>query len=184
MISEVSGHHPEVTMQSAREALTPFCGTTIGVVGLRYVGLPLAVEFGRICDTVGFDLSTSKVESCRRFCDPTGEVTESALRASTKLRTTSDAAALASAHMIIVAVPTPVDDANLPDFAPLLSACRTIGPHLRAGAIVVFESTVYPGATEDICAPSLREPPEKSGRRTSSSAIHSNASILPKSSTR
>ena len=127
--------------------------TTIAVVGLGYVGLPLAVEFGKKYSTIGFDLSNGKVEAYRRGVDPTGEVTSEELRAATGLRVTADPAALADADFIVVAVPTPVDDAHQPDFTPLLGASESVGKHLKRGAIVVFESTVYPGATEEICVP-------------------------------
>ncbi|HEY2630662.1 MAG TPA: nucleotide sugar dehydrogenase, partial [Usitatibacter sp.] len=130
-------------------------GLVIGVVGLGYVGLPLAVEFGRKVRTIGFDLSAEKVKSYRSFVDPTGEVGGQELRDSKLLEPTTDASALGQANFLVVAVPTPVDDAHIPDFGPLLSACQCIGPHLRAGATVVFESTVYPGATEEICVPEL-----------------------------
>ena len=127
--------------------------TTIAVVGLGYVGLPLAVEFGRKHPTIGFDLSEAKVDAYRRGVDPTGEVSPEDLRAASKLRVTTDAAELAAADFIVVAVPTPVDDAHQPDFGPLLGASESVGRNLKRGAIVVFESTVYPGATEEICVP-------------------------------
>jgi len=127
--------------------------TTIAVVGLGYVGLPLAVEFGKKYPTIGFDLSTAKVDAYRRGVDPTGEVASEELRAAKGLKVTSDPAALAEADFIVVAVPTPVDDAHQPDFSPLLGASESVGKHLKRGAIVVFESTVYPGATEEICVP-------------------------------
>jgi len=126
---------------------------TIAVVGLGYVGLPLAVEFGRKHPTIGFDLSQAKVDAYRKGVDPTGEVSPEDLRAASKLRVTTDPADLAAADFIIVAVPTPVDDAHQPDFGPLLGASESVGRHLKRGAIVVFESTVYPGATEEICVP-------------------------------
>jgi UDP-N-acetyl-D-galactosamine dehydrogenase len=128
---------------------------TVGIVGLGYVGLPLAVAFGTKLPTIGFDLSQAKVDAYKRFNDPTGEVGEDELRAASGLKPTTDPAALAAADTIIVAVPTPVDDAHQPDFRPLLSACNAIGPHLKRGATVVFESTVYPGATEEVCVPAL-----------------------------
>jgi UDP-N-acetyl-D-galactosamine dehydrogenase len=127
----------------------------IAVVGLGYVGLPLAVEFGKKYETVGLDLSESKIESYRRFTDPTGEISSEELRAAVNLRVTTDPALLAQADIIIVAVPTPVDIANQPDFSPLLSSSETVGRHMKRGAIVVYESTVYPGATEEICIPVL-----------------------------
>jgi UDP-N-acetyl-D-galactosamine dehydrogenase len=140
-------------------------GMTVGVVGLGYVGLPLAVGFGKVLDTVGFDLSAAKVEQYKRHVDPTGEVSEAELRAASRLQPTTDPSRLMAADVIVVAVPTPVDDANLPDFEPLFSACRAIGPHLKAGATVVFESTVYPGATEDVCIPALEKASNKRWKR-------------------
>ncbi len=127
--------------------------TTIAVVGLGYVGLPLAVEFGKRYPTIGFDLSERKVAAYREFRDPTGEVTREELVASTLLSVTTDAAQLRQADFIVVAVPTPVDEAHQPDFRPLLGASEAVGRNLKRGAIVVFESTVYPGATEEICVP-------------------------------
>ena len=131
--------------------------TTIAVVGLGYVGLPLAVEFGKQYHTIGFDLSQSKVDAYRRFVDPTGEVASDELKRSTLLAPTTDAAALGQADFIVVAVPTPIDDAHQPDFGPLLSASEAVGRHLKRGATVVFESTVYPGATEEICVPVIEK---------------------------
>jgi UDP-N-acetyl-D-galactosamine dehydrogenase len=127
----------------------------VAVVGLGYVGLPLAVQFGRRQRTIGFDLSAAKIASYKRRKDPTGEVSEAELREAKHLDVTSEAKRLKEADVIIVAVPTPVDDAHLPDFGPLRKACEAIGPQLKAGAIVVFESTVYPGATEEVCIPEL-----------------------------
>jgi len=124
-------------------------------VGLGYVGLPLAVEFGKIFATVGVDLSAKKVAAYCRHVDPTGEVSTAELKAAAKLQCTTDVAALGKADVIIIAVPTPVDNARLPDFRPLIAASRAIAPHLKAGAIVVYESTVYPGATEEVCIPEL-----------------------------
>lgn len=127
--------------------------TTIAVVGLGYVGLPLAVEFGRQYPTIGFDLSESKVEAYRKCVDPTGEVSAADLAAAKGLHCTTDAAELRQADFIVVAVPTPIDDAHQPNFGPLLSASESVGNNLKAGATVVFESTVYPGATEEMCVP-------------------------------
>jgi UDP-N-acetyl-D-galactosamine dehydrogenase len=129
----------------------------IGVVGLGYVGLPLAVEFGKVHETIGFDLSKEKVQSYRRFIDPTGEMSGEALRAAKQLTVTTDPSLLSKADVIIVAVPTPVDAARRPDFTPLVSASRTVGKHMNKGAIIVYESTVYPGATEEVCIPVLEE---------------------------
>jgi UDP-N-acetyl-D-glucosamine/UDP-N-acetyl-D-galactosamine dehydrogenase len=127
----------------------------VAVVGLGYVGLPLAVEFGKNRETIGFDLSTSKIESYRKFCDPTGEVSSDDLRAATGLTVSDDPSNLKKADFIVIAVPTPVDAAHQPDFSPLISSSITVGKHLKRGAIVVYESTVYPGATEDVCIPIL-----------------------------
>jgi UDP-N-acetyl-D-glucosamine/UDP-N-acetyl-D-galactosamine dehydrogenase len=129
----------------------------VGVVGLGYVGLPLAVEFGKKQKTIGFDLSVKKIESYRRGIDPTGEVSTESLRAAGQLLFSSNPAALADADFIIVAVPTPVDIAHQPDFGPLIGASESVGKHMRRGTIVVFESTVYPGATEEVCIPVLEK---------------------------
>jgi UDP-N-acetyl-D-galactosamine dehydrogenase len=129
----------------------------VAVVGLGYVGLPLAVEFGKKRKTIGFDLSKAKIESYRRFVDPTGEVSGEDLRAAGQLTVTTDPAALAQADYIVVAVPTPVDSAHQPDFGPLAGASESVGRHLKRGAIVVYESTVYPGATEEVCIPIIEK---------------------------
>jgi UDP-N-acetyl-D-galactosamine dehydrogenase len=129
--------------------------TTIAVVGLGYVGLPLAVEFGKKFRTLGFDLSKEKVESYGRFIDPTGEVSSEDLRAAKQLTCSTDPAVLGEADFIVVAVPTPVDEAHQPDFTPLVKSSESVGRHLKRGAIVVYESTVYPGATEEVCIPIL-----------------------------
>jgi UDP-N-acetyl-D-galactosamine dehydrogenase len=131
--------------------------SVVAVVGLGYVGLPLAVEFGKKRKTIGFDLSQAKIESYRNFNDPTGEVTSADLRAANQLSVTADPAALADADFIIVAVPTPVDEAHQPDLTPLVGASESVGRHMKRGAIVVYESTVYPGATEEVCIPILEK---------------------------
>jgi UDP-N-acetyl-D-galactosamine dehydrogenase len=131
--------------------------TTIAVIGLGYVGLPLAVEFGKRYKTIGFDLSTTKVDAYRRFVDPSGELDSDELRAATLLTVTNDPSQLSQADVIIVAVPTPIDDAHQPDFRPLLGASEAVGRHLKRGATVVYESTVYPGATEEICVPVIEK---------------------------
>ena len=128
---------------------------SVAVVGLGYVGLPLAVEFGKKRPTVGFDLSPAKIAHYRNFVDPTGEVSGEDLRAATQLTVGTDPAALGQADYIIVAVPTPVDSAHTPDFHPLISASEAVGKHMKRGAIVIYESTVYPGVTEDVCVPIL-----------------------------
>lgn len=129
----------------------------IAIIGLGYVGLPLAIEFGKKYQTIGFDLSQSKVESYKNLCDPTGEVSADDLKAATHLSVSSDPASIAQADIFIVAVPTPVDSANIPDFSPLINASATVGRCMKRGAIVVYESTVYPGATEEVCIPLLEK---------------------------
>jgi UDP-N-acetyl-D-galactosamine dehydrogenase len=130
---------------------------TIAVVGLGYVGFPLAVEFGKVRETIGFDLSEEKVESYRQCVDPTGELPDEDIRAADQLTVTTDPKLIGQADYIIVAVPTPIDEARRPDFGPLVSASRTVGQNMKKGAIVVYESTVYPGATEEECIPVLEE---------------------------
>jgi UDP-N-acetyl-D-galactosamine dehydrogenase len=134
----------------------------VAVIGLGYVGLPLVVEFGKRVKTIGFDIDGSKVESCRRGLDPSRELSEEQLRASLHAVYTDEPSALTEADVIIIAVPTPVDDANTPDFGPLVGASAAAGQHMKQGAVVIYESTVYPGATEEVCIPVLER---KSGRK-------------------
>ena len=131
--------------------------SVVAVVGLGYVGLPLAVEFGKRRETIGLDLSEEKIASYKRFIDPTGELPSSELEAAKHLRVTTDPKELANADYIIVAVPTPVDIAHQPDFSPLVGSSTSVGKYLKKGAIVVYESTVYPGATEEVCIPVLEK---------------------------
>ncbi|MEO7743021.1 MAG: nucleotide sugar dehydrogenase [Usitatibacter sp.] len=128
---------------------------TVCIVGLGYVGLPVAVEFGKVRPTVGYDLSSKKVNNLLQHNDTTGEVPGEELRKATQLLCTDSAEKIREADFIIVAVPTPVNDARQPDFGPLESASRTVGKYMKAGATVIYESTVYPGATEEICVPIL-----------------------------
>lgn len=130
---------------------------TVCVVGLGYVGLPVAVAFGKIFQTIGYDISGEKIDTLRSYSDVTGEVSSDELKASSYLRLTNNPEQLAQADFIIVAVPTPVNSAHQPDFGPLESASTTVGKHLKKGAIVIYESTVYPGATEEICVPLLEK---------------------------
>ncbi len=127
----------------------------IAVLGLGYVGLPLVVEFGKLGRTIGFDVVAGKVASCQAGKDPSRELPDTEMALARHAVYTTDAADLREADFILVAVPTPVTDAKIPDFEPLLSACRAIGPNLKPGATVVFESTVYPGATEEVCIPEI-----------------------------
>jgi len=131
--------------------------TVVAVIGLGYVGLPLAVEFGKQCRTIGYDLSETKVNTYRQFIDPTGEISTEDLQAATLLDCTTDTHRLASADFLIVAVPTPVDAAHQPDFAPLVLASAIVGKHMKPGATVIYESTVYPGATKEVCIPILEK---------------------------
>ncbi|HUJ01952.1 MAG TPA: nucleotide sugar dehydrogenase [Usitatibacter sp.] len=156
---------PGVGTAHSRRPSREVATLAIGVLGLGYVGLQLAVQFGRRFPTIGMDLSEAKVAAYRRHLDPSGEVEEDELRAATRLQLTTDASALRGADVVIIAVPTPVDDVHLPDFEPLLGACRTVGPHLKRGATVVFESTVYPGATEGVCIPALERASGKRWKR-------------------
>ena len=131
--------------------------TTVAVIGLGYVGLPLAVEFGKSLPTVGFDLDADKVAQCGAGRDPAREIPEEQMRAARLAEFTADAARLAAADFILIAVPTPVDEAHRPDFGPLIGASEAAGRHMKRGAIVIFESTVYPGATEEVCIPVLEQ---------------------------
>lgn len=127
----------------------------VAVVGLGYVGLPLAVEFGKRYSTVGFDIDESRISSLKKFRDQTLEVSDEELRATLDLRYTSDPAQLTIANVFVVTVPTPIDRNKRPDLRPLVAATETVGGALKAGDVVVFESTVYPGATEEVCVPIL-----------------------------
>ena len=128
----------------------------IAVVGLGYVGLPVAVAFGQRRPVVGFDINPRRIDELRSGHDATGEVSDRDLTRA-RVEYTADPATLRSCDFIIVAVPTPVDAANRPDLRLLARASRTVGENLSRGAIVVFESTVYPGATEEVCLPILEE---------------------------
>ncbi|MDL2207283.1 nucleotide sugar dehydrogenase [Desulfovibrio sp. OttesenSCG-928-M16] len=129
---------------------------SIAVVGLGYVGLPLAVALARHFTVLGLDLASERINELQKGFDRTGEVEKSVLAASA-LRCTSDAAELASCRLIIVAVPTPIDAYRKPDLGPLRGASASVGAHLSKGSVVVYESTVYPGVTEEVCAPILEQ---------------------------
>ncbi len=129
--------------------------SVVAVIGLGYVGLPLVVEFAKHVRTIGFDIAQSKVDACLRGVDPSRELEDAQMAAAKHAVYTSDPAALAEADMIIVAVPTPVDQAHIPDFRPLVGASTSVGRHMKKGVTVVYESTVYPGATEEVCIPVL-----------------------------
>jgi UDP-N-acetyl-D-glucosamine/UDP-N-acetyl-D-galactosamine dehydrogenase len=127
----------------------------IGIVGLGYVGLPLAVEFGRLYDTLGYDLNPARIDELRSGHDRTLEVDPAEIAAATRLSFTAACEDLRACNVFIVTVPTPIDDAKRPDLRPLLGASRAIGSVLKRGDVVVYESTVYPGATEEVCVPEL-----------------------------
>ncbi len=127
----------------------------IAVIGLGYVGLPVALSFGRTLPTVGFDIRQRRIDDLKKGQDETREVTSHQLTAAAKLELTADPKRLAECTFYIVAVPTPIDANNRPDLTPVIHASKTIAPHLRPGDCVVYESTVYPGVTEEICGPLL-----------------------------
>ncbi len=129
----------------------------ISIVGLGYVGLPLAVEFGKVIDVIGFDINVERIEELKRGIDRTREVEPDELKASIKLTYSSDTKDLADVNYFIVTVPTPVDESKKPDLRPLMSASRTVASALKKGDIVIYESTVYPGCTEEVCVPILEE---------------------------
>ena len=131
--------------------------STVAVIGLGYVGLPLAVELGKVVDVIGYDIKAERVAELREGQDHTLEVSSEELSAATRLAVTADPTELSRADVFIVTTPTPIDSARRPDLTPLLSASRTVGEHLAAGDVVIYESTVYPGATEEECVPVLEE---------------------------
>ncbi|MDR7142196.1 nucleotide sugar dehydrogenase [Rhizobium sp. BE258] len=129
----------------------------ICVIGLGYVGLPLAVEFGKQRQVIGFDINEARIQELRDGKDSTLEVTEEGLREASQLIFASDVDALKDCDIFIVTVPTPVDKTNRPNLTPLISASMMVGSVMRPGAIVIYESTVYPGCTEEICVPALEK---------------------------
>ena len=125
----------------------------IAVIGLGYVGLPLAVEFGKQFQTIGFDVNTNRINALRDGVDATREVTSAEMDAADRLTFTDDLEAIRGCNVYIVTVPTPVDDYKMPDLSPLIAASETVGAVISKGDVVIFESTVYPGATEEDCVP-------------------------------
>lgn len=132
-------------------------GKKIAIIGLGYVGLPLAVEFGKTRSVIGFDINRKRIAELESGQDHTLEVTPEALKQSSLLEYTDDAKVLKSASIFIVTVPTPIDKANRPDLTPLVKASETVGKALKKGDIVIYESTVYPGCTEEVCVPTLEK---------------------------
>ncbi len=139
------------------QAFDPKHAHSIAIVGLGYVGLPLAVEFGKQFATIGYDIDAQRIAALRAGRDETHELSTEELRASPKLHFSDTLAELRSATIYIVAVPTPVDRDKRPDFTPLLRASEGVGSILKRGDLVIFESTVYPGATEELCVPRLEQ---------------------------
>src|ERR1700754_927785 len=130
-------------------------GTRLAIVGLGYVGLPLAVEFGKKYDTTGFDINSRRIDELRRGVDNTLELDAAELADAGRLSYSSDLADIAGCNVYIVTVPTPIDQAKRPDLTPLVKASEALGKVLSRGDIVVYESTVYPGCTEEVCVPIL-----------------------------
>ncbi|MDD2463658.1 MAG: Vi polysaccharide biosynthesis UDP-N-acetylglucosamine C-6 dehydrogenase TviB [Desulfobulbus sp.] len=128
---------------------------SIGIIGLGYVGLPLAVEFSKKRPTIGFDLKARRVDELRRHIDVTREVTTEELQQAGNLQYSCDISELRECNVFIVAVPTPIDRNKRPDFTPLVKASETVAKVLKKGDVVIYESTVYPGATEEVCVPIL-----------------------------
>jgi UDP-N-acetyl-D-galactosamine dehydrogenase len=144
---------PSPLLRQAADAQLP----TVAVVGLGYVGLPVAVAFGKERATIGYDHSRKRIENLRHMVDATGEVSTTELMAANHFRPTTHPGELAQADFIIVAVPTPINAARQPDLRPLQLASETVGSHMKPGAIVIYESTVYPGCTEEVCVPVLEK---------------------------
>lgn len=131
--------------------------TKIAVIGLGYVGLPLAVHFGEKFHTIGLDLKLEIIENCKKHQDPTGEVSREEFEKASFFYPTTDPSDISEADYIVVAVPTPIDKARRPDLKYIESSSETAGRYMKKGCIVIFESTVYPGVTEDVCVPILEE---------------------------
>ncbi|HYJ39421.1 MAG TPA: Vi polysaccharide biosynthesis UDP-N-acetylglucosamine C-6 dehydrogenase TviB, partial [Steroidobacteraceae bacterium] len=130
-------------------------GCRIGVVGLGYVGLPLAVEFGKHFDTVGFDIKANRIAELKKGRDSTLECSAAELKSARKLRYSTNLKDLGKCRVFIITVPTPIDRYNRPDLTPLERSSETVGRVLKKGDVVVYESTVYPGCTEEVCIPIL-----------------------------
>ena len=130
---------------------------SVAVVGMGYVGLPLALAFGRVMPTVGFDVVEAKIAAYREGYDPTDEMERELFAQADQLSYSTNPSDIADADFIVVAVPTPVDNAHKPDLTPVIKASETVGRHMKKGSIVIFESTVYPGVTEEVCVPILEQ---------------------------
>lgn len=137
--------------------MKPLDQSCVAVIGLGYVGLPLAVAFGKKMQTIGYDLNPSRVEELQQGRDSTLEINPEDLATADRVTYTDDSSVLNNANIFITTVPTPITKSNRPDLGPLISASATIGKHLKKGDVVIYESTVYPGATEEICVPELEK---------------------------
>jgi len=146
---------PKLGAQYWKEIVLNLRKCRIGVVGLGYVGLPLAVEFGKHFDTTGFDVKAGRIAELKAGRDSTLEVTKQELKSSSRLTFTTDLAAMKRCQVYIVTVPTPIDEYKRPDLTPLVKASESVGKVLKRGDVVIYESTVYPGCTEEICVPIL-----------------------------
>jgi UDP-N-acetyl-D-galactosamine dehydrogenase len=146
---------PKLSAQYWKEIVLNLRKCRIGVVGLGYVGLPLAVEFGKHFDTTGFDVKAGRIAELKAGRDSTLEVTKQELKSAAQLSFTTDLAAMKRCQVFIVTVPTPIDEYKRPDLTPLVKASESVGKVLKRGDVVVYESTVYPGCTEEICVPIL-----------------------------
>ena len=153
----VLNHKPFLRTLHASDPPMTRADPSIAVIGLGYVGLPLAVEFAKRREVVGFDVKSQRIADLRAGIDRTLEVSGEELAAARHLTVTSNPADLARCGIFIVTVPTPIDKANRPDLTPLIKASETIGRVMPSGAIVIYESTVYPGATEEVCVPVLEK---------------------------
>ena len=129
----------------------------IAIIGLGYVGLPLAIEFGKIYQTIGFDTNKSRVDELLNGTDTTKEVTLQELKESINLSYTNNEKDIQNCNIFIITVPTPIDNLDNPNLKPLIKASETVGEFLKKDDIVIYESTVYPGATEEVCVPILEE---------------------------
>ncbi len=129
--------------------------TTVAVIGLGYVGLPLALAFGAKYKTIGYDLNKQRISELKNRIDRTGEAGAEEFEAALKIKFTDYEKDLNTADLVIIAVPTPIDKARQPDLTPVIKASECAGRNLKKGAVVIFESTVYPGVTEELCVPIL-----------------------------
>ena len=129
----------------------------IAVIGLGYVGLPLAVEFGKLRPTIGFDIQECRIDNLNRGLDVTLEVTKDEIAKATKLEFTCTKERLSECSIFIITVPTPIDNANRPNLQPIIKASETVAKNLKHGDIVIYESTVFPGCTEEVCVPVLEK---------------------------